>query len=162
MSPGTRDRTGIRRTLPRHAIPVLVDSLVLGLAACSHGSGSGDLDVRGISVPDFGRWECNRPIEFVFDQPIDFASVGLRSIHIRTALDVPAAGTFAAKTSSASAATSVPARSFRVSVSVDTSHHLLPSRVQHCPGAVDCHPGMHGTVRFASPSSSASQPDTSC
>jgi len=71
--------------------------LALALAACRNDSESSTLVVRSISVPDFGRWESNRPIEFVFDQRIDFASVSARSIHIRTSLGVPAAGTFAAK-----------------------------------------------------------------
>jgi len=53
--------------------------------------------VQSISVPDFGRWECNRPIEFAFDERIDFASVSARSIRIRTSVGVPAAGTFAAR-----------------------------------------------------------------
>src|SRR5262245_23917282 len=71
--------------------------LALALAACRNDSGSSELVVRSISAPDFGRWECNRPIEFVFSQRIDFASVSERSIQIRTAFGAPAVGTFAAK-----------------------------------------------------------------
>jgi hypothetical protein len=73
--------------------------LALALAACRNDSGTGSsaLVVRSISVPDFGSWECNRPIEFAFGERIDFASVSARSIHIRTSLGVPAVGTFAAK-----------------------------------------------------------------
>ena len=74
--------------------------LALLLAACtkSSDSGSSGLAVRSISVPDFGRWECNRPIEFAFDQPIDFASVSTRSVRIRTQAGLPAVGTFTVKT----------------------------------------------------------------
>ena len=77
--------------------------LALVLAACSRGSGSGSsgLVVRSISVPDFGLWESNRPIEFAFNQRIDFASVSGQSIRIRTSAGVPAAGVFAAKTTDA-------------------------------------------------------------
>ena len=71
--------------------------LALALAACRNDSGSSELAVRNVSVPDFGLWQCNRPIEFAFSQPIDFASVSSRSIRIRTSTGVPAAGTFAAK-----------------------------------------------------------------
>ena len=49
--------------------------LALALAACRHDSGSSALAVRNVSVPDFGSWECNRPIEFAFNQRIDLASV---------------------------------------------------------------------------------------
>ena len=75
--------------------------LALALVACRNGGGSGStpLAVQSISVPDFGRWECNRPIEFAFNQRVDFASVSTRSIRIRTSLGVPATGTFAAKPS---------------------------------------------------------------
>ncbi len=71
--------------------------LPFALAACRSESDSAALVVQSISVPDFGLWECNRPIEFAFEQRIDFASVSIRSIHIRTSAGVPAAGTFAAK-----------------------------------------------------------------
>src|SRR5262245_51462232 len=72
--------------------------LALGLVACSDGSSSSSgLVLRGISVPDFGSWESNRPIEFAFNRAIDFASVSGDSIRIRTSGGVPAAGTFAAK-----------------------------------------------------------------
>jgi hypothetical protein len=75
--------------------------LALVLVACRDDSGSGSdpsvFGVRSISVPDFGSWECNRPIEFRFSQPIDFASVSERSIRIRTSIGVPAVGTFALK-----------------------------------------------------------------
>ena len=43
-------------------------SACLATAGCGGGgSGSSPLVLLGISVPDFGQWECNRPIEFVFD-----------------------------------------------------------------------------------------------
>jgi len=71
--------------------------LALALAACSEDSDPSALVLRSISVPDFGSWESNRPIEFTFDQRIDFASVSGDSIRIRTSAGVPAAGTFAAK-----------------------------------------------------------------
>src|SRR6185503_6394172 len=73
--------------------------LALALVACGKDSGSGSsgLLVQDISVPDFGEWESNRPIEFAFDQRIDFASVSADSIRIRTSLGVPAVGTFGAK-----------------------------------------------------------------
>src|SRR5688572_23094234 len=70
--------------------------LVLALVGCGQDSGSSGLVVQ-ISVPDFGSWESNRPIEFDFDQPIDFASVSARSVEIRSA-GAPAAGTFEAGT----------------------------------------------------------------
>jgi len=76
--------------------------LVLALAACSESGGSDPepeptgLVVQSISVPDFGSWQCNRPIEFAFAEPIDFASVSTLSIRIRTSAGVPANGTFAA------------------------------------------------------------------
>jgi hypothetical protein len=71
----------------------------LALVACRNDGDSepSALALRSISVPDFGSWECNRPIEFAFGQRIDFASVSARSIHIRTSAGVPAAGTFAAR-----------------------------------------------------------------
>jgi len=71
--------------------------LALALTACRNESESSGLEVRGISTPDFGLWECNRPIEFAFDQRIDFTSVSARSIRIRTSAGVPAAGTFTAR-----------------------------------------------------------------
>src|SRR5262245_58823803 len=93
-----------------HREPAVMDRLstcpwvlAVALAACTQGSDPADLPdpsgfaVQSISVPDFGRWECNRPIEFVFDRPIDFASVSDRSVRIRTSGGVPAAGTYTAK-----------------------------------------------------------------
>jgi hypothetical protein len=72
--------------------------LALALAGCGDaGSGSSGLAVQSISVPDFGRWESNRPLEFAFDQRIDFATVSSESIRIRTSLGVPAVGTFGAR-----------------------------------------------------------------
>ena len=53
--------------------------LALGLAACRNDSDSSELEVQSVSVPDFGLWECNRPIEFAFNQRIDLASVNARS-----------------------------------------------------------------------------------
>src|SRR5262245_29771880 len=70
--------------------------LAFVLVACGKDSGSSGLVVR-ISVPDFGSWQSNRPIEFDFEQPIDFASVSARSIEIHSA-DGPAAGTFEPRT----------------------------------------------------------------
>src|SRR5262245_64957276 len=90
-----------RRTSTRCGIDVFSLVGLLALGACGQGSqssSSSELVVRSISVPDFGSWEANRPIEFAFNQPIDLASVSDRSIHIRTSAGVPAVGTFAAKT----------------------------------------------------------------
>src|SRR5262245_54408946 len=67
------------------------------LVACGQDSGSAEFALRSASVPDFGRWESNRPIEFAFTQRIDFASVSGQSIRIRSSQGVPAAGTFTAK-----------------------------------------------------------------
>src|SRR5262245_4372823 len=88
----------MRRTSTRSWIEGLALAVgVLAFAACSQGSDSSELVVDSVSVTDFGSWQANRPIEFSFNQRIDFGSVSAQSIRIRTSTGVPAVGAFAAK-----------------------------------------------------------------
>ncbi len=76
-------------------------ALALGLVAgCGGGRGSdsagGSTSFRilSISVPNNGIWQINRPIEFTFNQDIDFSSVNLNTINITQPAGTPAAGEF--------------------------------------------------------------------
>ncbi len=76
-------------------------ALALGLVAgCGGGRGSdsagGSTSFRilSISVPNNGIWQINRPIEFTFNQDIDFSSVNLNTINITQPTGTPAAGEF--------------------------------------------------------------------
>ena len=49
-------------------------------------------EVVSISVPPGAVWEVNRPIEFVFTQPVDFSSIAANTVVIQTLAGVPAQG----------------------------------------------------------------------
>jgi len=64
-------------------------------SACGGGGGGGStFAVESFSVPNDAVWAINRPIEIVFSEPIDFATVNLTTISIRTLDGVPAIGAF--------------------------------------------------------------------
>lgn len=78
--------------------------LLVTAAGCgSHGSStqgsSSTFRVLSISVPNNGTWQINRPIEFKFDQDVDFSSVSLNTISIATPTGAPARGEFRLKDS---------------------------------------------------------------
>lgn len=68
--------------------------------ACSGGGGVGSGVVGGgfqlttMTVPKGATWQINRPIDFTFSQDVDFSSVSLNTISIRSASGVPASGMF--------------------------------------------------------------------
>ena len=65
------------------------------LSACGGGGGSSStFAVQSVSVPNNAVWPINRPIEIVFSEPIDFSTVSLSTISIRTLDGVPAVGSF--------------------------------------------------------------------
>lgn len=84
---------------------LLNGSAVLGallLAACSGGSSGSGSSVDGfqltsMSVQTGSVWQINREMEFEFSDPIDFSTVNLNTISIRTASGDPAVGTFSIK-----------------------------------------------------------------
>lgn len=57
-------------------------------------STSAGFEVFSISVPDNSIWQINRPIDIVFNQDVDFATVNLNTIQIRKTNGQPASGTF--------------------------------------------------------------------
>jgi hypothetical protein len=84
-------------------------ALVLAAFASSCGGGGGSsssgvtggtfqlLTVGGMLPGVQNAWKLNRPIEFVFSSPVDFASINSSSIQIRTASGQQALGEFSAK-----------------------------------------------------------------
>jgi hypothetical protein len=68
--------------------------------ACSGGGGSNSSVVGGgfqlvaMSVAPGSTWQINRPIDFTFSQAVDFSSVSLNTISIRSLSGVPASGVF--------------------------------------------------------------------
>ncbi len=80
----------------------ILAALTLGLLASACGSSSGsstpaasaDLAIQSISVIDGSTWHVNRPIEIVFDRPINFGTVHGGSIQIVDSMGVPAGGVF--------------------------------------------------------------------
>ncbi len=73
----------------------------VSLAACSGGSGGGGgisgFQLTSMSVQSGAVWQINREIEFQFSDPIDFSTVNLNTISIRTSSGDPASGTFSVK-----------------------------------------------------------------
>ena len=67
-----------------------------GRAGSEPGGAAGDsLVLEGASVQEGQTWELNRPIDLVFSQDIDFATVSLNTIQIVDAAGVSAVGSFA-------------------------------------------------------------------
>ncbi|MBK7878067.1 MAG: hypothetical protein IPJ77_20605 [Planctomycetes bacterium] len=75
-------------------------ALAFGLLAGCGGSGSSvaggstSFRILTVSVPNNGIWQINRPIEFTFNQDIDFSSVNLNTINITQPNGAPASGEF--------------------------------------------------------------------
>jgi hypothetical protein len=78
--------------------------LLAGLAtACGGGGGGGSDPIQGtafevvsINVLDGATWRINRPIVIQFSDPIDFSSISLNTVNIRTTtgVQIPGVGTF--------------------------------------------------------------------
>jgi hypothetical protein len=70
------------------------------LAGCSAGSGPRstqtvpDFEVESISIIEGSPWQINRPIDIVFNKPVDFATVSLNTINIVDSGGGVATGTF--------------------------------------------------------------------
>lgn len=68
--------------------------------ACSGGGGSssgvvgGGFQLTTMSIPQGATWQINRPIDFKFSQAVDFSTVSLNTISIRSVGGVPASGVF--------------------------------------------------------------------
>lgn len=68
--------------------------------ACSGGGGTsggvvgGGFQLTTMSVPSNATWQINRPIDFTFSQEVDFSTVSLNTISIRSKSGVPASGVF--------------------------------------------------------------------
>ena len=96
--PITMDAKISTRSLPSGALLCAV----LFAAACGGGGGGGGSGGQGVqvfeldtlTVPDRAVWQVNREIRFTFTQPVDFATVSLNTIRIRSTGGVPAIGTF--------------------------------------------------------------------
>ncbi len=52
------------------------------------------MQVTGLSIANGAIWQINREIEFTFDRDVDFSTVSLNTISIRTPSGTPASGTF--------------------------------------------------------------------
>ena len=87
----------------RKSLPALL--LLSSLWGCSGGSsttsgiaGQGGFQLTLITVPaGETEWQINRPIEFHFNDDVDFTSINLNSIQIRELDGNPAAGEFTRK-----------------------------------------------------------------
>lgn len=96
-----RPRRLERRSTPC-SIPRVLALALAFLAACGGGGGGGSssadatggFELTKISVPDGSVWQINRPIELTFNRDVDFDSVNGNTIAIKTAMGVPAFGTF--------------------------------------------------------------------
>ncbi len=100
-------RRGESQTTPHPMIHKITGHLptlaLLALtSACGSSSGSNsappststELTIQSISIANGSSWQVNRPIEIVFDRPINMGTVHSGSIHILDSLGVAAGGTF--------------------------------------------------------------------
>lgn len=80
-------------------LPVAIGAALL--VACTGGSSGGGgitgFQLTSMSVQSGAVWQINREIEFQFSDPIDFSTVNLNTISIRTPAGDPASGTFSVK-----------------------------------------------------------------
>ena len=78
-----------------HGSPAVLLAL---LAACSGGGGGagtiggGGFELTSLNLNNGAVWQINRRIEFTFNDEVDFSSVSLNTISIRTPAGKPATG----------------------------------------------------------------------
>lgn len=93
----------------------LVSLFPLALAACSGGGLSNEEAAASqfllldIGVGPGQVWQINRPIDFVFSHPVDFATVNLNTINIAQTNGAPAVGTFVSNPADPTRVTFLPA-----------------------------------------------------
>ncbi len=76
---------------------LLLAGMASGCSGSSGGSGSGGsigFQLTRISLPGGAIWQINRPIEFTFNQEVDFSTISLNTINIQSSVGAPATGTF--------------------------------------------------------------------
>src|SRR5262245_47572472 len=85
------------KLLRRSILPGSATLLSLLLAACAGGGGGGGssgFELTSLNLGNGAIWQINRRIEFTFSQDVDFSTVSLNTINIRTSSGTPATGSF--------------------------------------------------------------------
>jgi len=100
----TLDQVGLMKRRGFHGTALVLAALA---SSCGGGGGSSSsgvtggqfelLTVGGMLPGVQNAWKLNRPIEFVFSNPVDFASINSSSIQIRTVSGQQALGEFSSK-----------------------------------------------------------------